>query len=75
MGVGKGVTYDKVSQSQRRAKPWYSKQFFNEVRKLGHLMAERYGEKAMEAISLIESKQFLNSAVNDAAWKDSSYNK
>ncbi len=75
MGVGKGVPYDKVSQSNRRAKPWYSKQFFNEVRKLGYLMAERYGEKAMEAISLIESKNFIRSESNDTAWKDSSYKK
>ena len=58
MGVGKGVTYEKVSQSNRRAKPWYSKQFHKEVVKLGYIMAERYGEKAMEAISIIENKEF-----------------
>ncbi len=58
MGVGKGVTYEKVSQSNRRAKPWYSQQFHREVVKLGYIMAERYGEKAMEAISIIENKEF-----------------
>lgn len=58
MGVGKGVTYEKVSQSNRRAKPWYSQQFHKEVVKLGYIMAERYGEKAMEAISIIENKEF-----------------
>ena len=73
MGVGKGVTYDKVSQSNRRAKPWYSTQFFREVRKLGYIMAERYGEKAMEAISLIERKDFLAMEKNDSAWNSSSY--
>ena len=59
MGVGKGVTYEKVAQSNRKAKPWYSQTFFNEVRKLGYIMAERYGERAMEAISLIERKDFI----------------
>ena len=58
MGVGKGVPYEKVSQSNRRAKPWYSQQFHKEVVKLGYIMAERYGEKAMEAISIIENKEF-----------------
>lgn len=75
MGVGKGVTYEKVPQSNRKAKPWYSNQFFKEVKKLGYIMAERYGEKALEAISVIESKGFLQSDKNDSAWKSSSYNK
>ncbi|MDP3387721.1 MAG: hypothetical protein Q8S24_10830 [Eubacteriales bacterium] len=60
MGVGRGVPIEKVSQSNRIAKPWYSRQFYNEVKKLGYIMAERYGEKAMEAISLIENKEFVN---------------
>jgi hypothetical protein len=62
MGVGKGVPYEKVGQSNRKAKPWYSKQFYTEVKKLGYIMAEKYGEKAMEAISLIESKEFVKRA-------------
>lgn len=74
MGVGKGVPYEMVSQSNRKVKPWYSKQLFNEVRKLGYIMAERYGERAMEAISLIENKNFFRRDTNDVAWKNSTYN-
>lgn len=73
MGVGKGVTYDQVRQSNRTPKPWYSKQFFNEVKKLGYIMAEKYGEKALEAISMIENKGSLVIEKNDEAWYKSSY--
>lgn len=59
MGVGKGTPYEKVGQSNRIPKAWFSRQFYNEVKKLGYIMAERYGEKAMEAISLIENKEFV----------------
>lgn len=75
MGVGKGVTYEQIGQSNRTPKPWYSKQFFREVKKLGYIMAEKYGEKALEAISLIESKGALEFGRNDASWNESSYNK
>ena len=70
MGVGKGVKYDQVAGSNRRAKPWYSKQFASEVRKLAGIMAERYGDRALDAIKLIENR----SRFNDAAWATSSYN-
>lgn len=72
MGVGKGVKYDQVAGSNRRAKPWYSKQFAAEVRKLAGFMAERYGERAQEAIKLIENRS--KTGFNDAAWATSSYN-
>lgn len=62
MGVGKGVPFEKVGQSNRVPKPWFSKQLYNEVKKLGYIMAERYGEKAMEAISLIENKEFVKTS-------------
>lgn len=75
MGVGKGITSDRVGQSSRRPKPWYSRQFFNEVKKLGYIMAEKYGEKALEAISIIENKGALDIDKNDAAWYKSSYKK
>lgn len=64
MGVGRGVKYEDVPTSNRQAKPWYSNQFHREVIKLGYLMAERYGEKAMEAISIIESKDFIKTEKN-----------
>lgn len=73
MGVGKGVKYDQVAGSNRRAKPWYSKQLASEIRKLAGFMAERYGERAQEAIRLIENRS--TTGKNDAAWATSSYNK
>lgn len=56
MGVGKGVKYDQVANSNRKAKPWFSAKFYSEVKILGHIMAERYGDRAIEAISIIENK-------------------
>lgn len=58
MGVGKGVKYSQVGTSRRTAKPWYSRQFMAEVHKLAELMAERYGERALEAIQIIENKGY-----------------
>lgn len=74
MGVGKGVPYNMVASSNRKAKPWYSRQFTAEVHKLAILMAERYGEKALDAISLIQNKGFSKFEKNDDAWKASKYN-
>lgn len=74
MGVGKGVKFDSVVATRRIPKPWYSDRFFKEVRKLGYLLAERYGERAMEAISIIEQKRGVYIDTNDAAWKLSSHN-
>lgn len=56
MGVGKGVKFPNVATSNRRAKPWYSRQFMAEVHKLAELMAERYGQRALEAIQIIENR-------------------
>lgn len=58
MGVGRGVKYSEVGSSGRKAKPWYSKQFIAEVHKLAELMAERYGERALDAIQIIENKGY-----------------
>lgn len=61
MGVGKGVPYALVPTSNRRAKPWYSRQFTAEVHKLAEIMAQRYGDRALEAIQIIESRtEFKN---------------
>lgn len=70
MGVGNGVPYSMVPHSNRTPKPWYSRRFAAEVHKLAAIMADKYGEKALEAINLIKT-QFNT---NDAAWKVSSYN-
>lgn len=46
MGVGRGVTIEQVASSNRRPKPWYSKQFFSQIEKLKDILAEKYGQKA-----------------------------
>jgi len=46
MGVGRGVKFDQVEFSNRRPKPWYSKQFFSQIEKLKDILAEKYGQKA-----------------------------
>lgn len=56
MGVGKGVSFAQVPGSNRRAKPWYSRQFTAEVHRLAEIMAEKYGERAIEAIKTLESR-------------------
>lgn len=56
MGVGKGVRFPQVASSNRRAKPWYSQQFTAEVHKLAEIMAQRYGQRAMDAIKIIENR-------------------
>lgn len=56
MGVGKGVKFAQVETSNRKAKPWYSRQFTAEVHKLAELMAVRYGQRALQAIQIIENR-------------------
>jgi hypothetical protein len=34
MGVSRGINYEKVEFSNRKAKPWYSKTFFGQLEKL-----------------------------------------
>lgn len=74
MGVGKGVSYGQVGDSNRKAKPWYSRQFTAEVHKLAELMAEKYGQKALDVINIIQNKGFQSMEKNDDAWKTSKYN-
>jgi len=50
MGVGRGVPYDRVHLSNRRAKPWYSKTFFSQLEKLKEILEEKYGLKAQYSI-------------------------
>ena len=54
MGVGKGVKIADVGRTRRKQKEWYSKSFYTEVQKLSRIMADRYGERALEAIKVIE---------------------
>ncbi|MDA3867019.1 MAG: hypothetical protein PF489_09780 [Salinivirgaceae bacterium] len=46
MGVGRGVTMEEVSYSNRKPKPWYNKVFFSQVKKLGELLSEKYANEA-----------------------------
>jgi hypothetical protein len=55
MGVGKGVSLmeQRQGQSTRQAKPWYSKTFLREVRKLAIIIGNRYSH--MGAIVIKEN--------------------
>ena len=50
MGVGRGVNIANISQSGRKAKPWYSKIFFSQVKKLSEIMKEKYGQEAKAVV-------------------------
>jgi len=50
MGVGRGVSIGEVEFSDRRRKPWYSKTFFSQVKKLGEILSVKYSEKAKAVI-------------------------
>ena len=50
MGVGRGFSIGEVEFSDRRRKPWYSKTFFSQVKKLGEILSVKYSEKAKAVI-------------------------
>jgi hypothetical protein len=50
LGVGNGVTHDKIELSNRRPKPWYSKTFYGQLMKLREILQEKYSEKAQFTI-------------------------
>lgn len=52
MGVGKGVSLAEVGETwhRRKKKPWYSKTFFSEIKKLGAIIATKYATRAVLAI-------------------------
>ena len=55
MGVGRGVTVEEVSFSNRRPRAWYSKIFFSQLEKLKEILAEKYARKAqLEIITNVE---------------------
>lgn len=55
MGVGKGVTITDAGMpyTSRRPKPWYSKTFLAEVKKLASIMAAKFAEQG--AITILEN--------------------
>lgn len=55
MGVGKGVTIDDVGSpnANRKPRPWYSRTFYAEVKKLATILAEKYARKG--ALIIIEN--------------------
>lgn len=50
MGVGRGISIGEVEFSDRKPKPWYSKTFFSQVKKLGEILSEKYSQKAKAII-------------------------
>lgn len=54
MGVGKGVTLNEAGGAglSRQPKPWFSSVFMLEVKKLGNMLAERYGEHTAIIIAM-----------------------
>jgi hypothetical protein len=52
MGVGKGVTIDDVGSpnANRKPRPWYSRTFYAEVKKLASILAEKYARKGVLTI-------------------------
>lgn len=50
MGVRRGVSMD---SADRKPKPWYSKEFFSQVKRLSELMKEKYEQKA--ALAIVEN--------------------
>lgn len=53
MGVGKGTNLVEQGNGLRKVKPWYSKTFFSEVKKLGEILAEKYARNA--ALIIVEN--------------------
>lgn len=55
MGVGRGVSLEEASQTwhRRKKKPWYSKVFFSEIKKLTDIVAEKYARKG--AMMIVEN--------------------
>lgn len=54
MGVGRGTNLQQVGLTNRKKKPWYSPVVRREIYKLGELMIENYGVKALGALRLVE---------------------
>ena len=50
MGVGRGVPMDHVSTSKRHAKPWYSKTFFSQVKRLSEILSTKVSQRAQLTI-------------------------
>lgn len=56
MGVGNGVNMESLKSSIntiRKPRPWYSKVFFSQVKKLGAILAEKYARKT--ALLIVEN--------------------
>ncbi len=70
MGVGRGVTLADVPDPRRQVKPWYSQTFYNEVVKLGRMMATKYGIDAAQAVAAFSSSIYDTAGIrkNDQAW-------
>lgn len=49
MGVGRGVPLSEAGETwhRRKKKPWYSKVFFSEIKKLSVIVSEKYARKGV----------------------------
>ena len=59
MGVGRGVTLESVGESNRKAKPWYSKVFWGQFERLKELLISKYALKSQISIITEIEKNFL----------------
>ena len=50
MGVGKGVKMGQSGKGSRNPKPWYSKTFYSEVKRLGEILSQKYAYEAQTSI-------------------------
>lgn len=66
MGVGNGVTLADVPGENRKPKPWYSKEFFSQVKRLSEIFAEKYADKA--SLAIVENIDSDNKRW-DKSWK------
>ena len=60
MAVGKGVSMEDVgiSSSGRRKRMWYTPVFYRHVKRLGEILAQKYGR--MSQLIIIENLETLN---------------
>lgn len=52
MGIGNGTSAGEAGKSNRRSKPWYSKEFYHQLQVLRELLAEKYAMKATQVIMI-----------------------
>jgi len=62
MGVGNGVNMDQVGGSNRKAKPWYSRTFFSQVKRLSEIISENLATRAQ--LTILTNVEAFNASGN-----------